>query len=182
MGLDNSLSSGGATRDRLTDVHDLDDLDVRLLEILRTRPRTPIAEVARRAEVARGTAQARLDRLEHAGVIRGYGPDVDAASIGFGVLAFTTLEIAQGRGDAIADHLASIPEVLEVHAVTGPGDFLCRIVASSNEHLHQVLERVLAAPGIMRTETRLALHTRLDRSVADLITATDASRPSPPFS
>ena len=147
---------------------DLDAVDVDLLRLLRTRPKTPVAELARLAGVARGTAQARLNRMEAAGVIRGYGPDVDAAAIGYDVLAFVTLEIAQGQDDAIAEHLESIPEVLEVHAVTGPGDLLCRVVARSNEHLHHVLQRVLAAPGINRTETHLALHTRLRRTEADL--------------
>lgn len=149
----------------------LDEIDISLIRLMRTRPKTPVAELARLASVARGTAHARISRLEDAGVIDGYGPDVDAAEIGYDVLAFVTLEIAQGQDAAIVAHLSHIPEVLEVHAVTGPGDLLCRVVARSNEHLHHVLQEVLAAPGITRTETHLALHTRLRRSVADLVIA-----------
>lgn len=149
----------------------LDDIDVTLLRLLRTQPKTPVAELARLAQVARGTAQARIDRMERIGVIVGYGPDVDAAAIGHGVLAFSTLQIAQGQGDAVVAVLASIPQVLEVHAVTGTGDLMCRIVARSNEHLHEVLQAMLAAPGILRTETHLALHTRLRRSEVDLVIA-----------
>ena len=59
--------------------------------------------------------------------------------------------------------------VLEVHAVTGPGDLHLRIVARSNEHLHDVLQRVLQLPGITRTETQLVLHTSIQRTVADLV-------------
>jgi DNA-binding Lrp family transcriptional regulator len=147
----------------------LDDIDIELVRLLRTRPRTPVAELARLARIARGTAQARLDRLEGSGVIVGYGPDVDAATVGYAVLAFVTLEIAQGQDDAISAHLRSIPEVLEVHAVTGRGDLLCRVVARSNEHLHEVLQGVLAAPGITRTETQLSLRTHLMRTEADLV-------------
>lgn len=154
---------------RLSNVTSLDDIDISLIRLLRTRPKTPVTELARLANVARGTAQARISRLEQSGVIEGYGPDVSAASIGYDVLAFVTLEIAQGQDDAIATHLSSIPEVLEVHAVTGPGDLLCRVVARSNEHLHHVLQQVLGAPGITRTETHLALHTRLRRTEADLL-------------
>jgi DNA-binding Lrp family transcriptional regulator len=150
---------------------DLDDIDRRILRILRDRPRVPVAELARLASVARGTAQARLDRLEATGVVVGYGPDVDPGAIGFDVLAFVTLEIAQGRGDAVIAHLAAIPEVLEVHAVTGPGDLLCRIAARSNRHLDEVLQRVLAAPETRRTITQLSLSTRLVRSAVDLATA-----------
>ncbi len=65
--------------------------------------------------------------------------------------------------------LDDIAEVLEVHAVTGPGDLHLRIVARSNEHLHQVLQRILQLSGITRTETHLAVHTSIDRTVADLV-------------
>jgi DNA-binding Lrp family transcriptional regulator len=76
------------------------------------------------------------------------------------------LEIAQGQEAAVIDSLATIPEVLEVHKTTGPGDLLCRIVARTNEHLHDVLERVLATPGITRTTSALALTSPVQRPVA----------------
>ena len=148
-----------------------DVLDARLIGLLRSTPNLPVVEMARRLDVARGTVQARLDRLERDGLIVGYGPDLDAAAAGFGVLAFTTLEIAQGSDAQIITGLDAIAEVLEVHAVTGPGDLHLRIVARSNEHLHDVLQRVLQLPGIRRTETRLALHTSIQRTVADLLAA-----------
>ncbi len=153
----------------------IDDLDARLIGLLRAEPNLPVIEMARRLDVARGTVQARLGRLHDSGVIVGYGPDVDAAASGYAVLAFTTLEITQGSGDTIVAGLSEIPEVLEVFAVTGPGDLHLRIAARSNEHLHAVLERVLELPGIRRTETKLALHTALRRTVADLVVS-DAAR------
>jgi len=147
----------------------IDDLDARLIGILRSSPNLPVVEMARRLDVARGTVQARLDRLTESRVITGFGPDVGAAAAGYGVLAFTTLEIAQGSDDKIVRGIEAIAEVLEVHAVTGPGDLHLRVVASSNDHLHDVLQRILALPGITRTETQLALHTPIDRTVADLV-------------
>jgi DNA-binding Lrp family transcriptional regulator len=122
-----------------------------------TRPN--VLELSRRLGIARNTVQARLERLQASGAVTGFGPIVDLDAIGYGVLAFTTLEIAQGREAAVIDGLARIPEVLEVHKVTGPGDLLCRVVARSNAHLHAVLEEVLATPGIQRTTTALALTT-----------------------
>lgn len=146
-----------------------DDLDARLIALLRSAPNLPVVEMARRLDVARGTVQSRLDRLLRDGMIVGFGPDLDRASFGFGVLAFTTLEIAQGSDAQIVAGLTAIPEVLEAHAVTGPGDLHLRVVARSNEHLHDVLQRILELPGITRTETQLALHTPIDRTIADLI-------------
>ncbi len=148
-----------------------DALDVRLVALLRSAPNLPVVEMARRLRVARGTVQSRLDRLTRDRVIVGFGPELDATAAGYGVLAFTTLEIAQGSGDEVVAGLAAIDEVLEVHSVTGPGDLHLRVVARSNEHLYDVLQRILELPGITRTQTQLALRTAVDRTVADLVAA-----------
>lgn len=118
--------------------------------------------------IARGTLYSRLDRLTEAGVITGYGPDVDARGAGFGVLAFCTLEIQQGTHDETVHALAAIPEMLEIHTVTGVGDLLCRIVARSNDDLHDILMRVTAVPTVLRSQTQLALATSHQRHVVDL--------------
>jgi len=119
----------------------LDALDARLLRLLGEAPRIGVLELSRRLAVARGTVQARLDKLIARGAIKGFGPDVSPAAIGFGVMSFVTLEIGQRYGhDAVAGHLAEIPEVLEAHTITGSGDLLCRIVARSNADLQRVIE------------------------------------------
>jgi DNA-binding Lrp family transcriptional regulator len=122
-----------------------------------TRPN--VLELSRRLGVARNTVQARLDRLQESGVIIGWGPVVDLKAMGYDVLAFVTLEIAQGQEQAALAELTAIPEVLEIHKTTGPGDLICRVVARSNDHLHLVLEQVLAAPGVQRTTSSLALNS-----------------------
>ena len=139
----------------------IDALDAALLHELRIAPRVGMLELSRRLGVARGTVHARLDRLQARGVVTGFGPDLDLDALGYGVLAFSTLEIAQGAGDDVVAHLSTIPQVLEVHVTTGNADLLCRIVARSNEDLHHVLERVLAGKGVHRVSTQLALTTRL---------------------
>ena len=126
-----------------------------------TRPN--VLELSRRLGIARNTVQARLERLQASGAVVGFGPVVDLGAMGFGVLAFATLEIAQGAEAGVIEGLSRIPEVLEVHKVTGPGDLLCRVVARTNAHLHDVLEQVLATPGIRRTTTALALTTPVSR-------------------
>jgi len=139
-----------------------------------TRPN--VLELSRRLGIARNTVQARLERLQNSGAITGFGPIVDLGAMGFGVLAFTTLEIAQGGEAAVIAGLTGIPEVLEVHKVTGPGDLLCRVVARTNAHLHAVLEQVLATPGILRTTTALALTT----PVSNMHPSADAITRLPP--
>ena len=85
------------------------------------------------------------------------------------VLAFTTLEIAQGGEAAVIDGLSRIPEVLEAHATTGPGDLHCRVVARTNEHLQDVINGILGVNGIMRTTTQIALTEQLGHRVLPLV-------------
>lgn len=147
----------------------IDELDAQLLALLAAEPRIGVLEASRRLGVARGTAQARLDRLVERGVIRGFGPDVDTEALGYGVTAFATLEIRQGRGQDVIAHLARIPEVLEVHTITGAGDMLCRIVARSNADLQRVIDSVVDFVGIVRTSTVIALAAPVPYRVLPLV-------------
>jgi DNA-binding Lrp family transcriptional regulator len=136
-------------------------VDERLIAALALFPRAGMLQLAREVGVARNTAQARFDRLLRAGVVTGFGPDLDLRMLGYGVSAFVSLEIAQGRGPAVDEHLRGIPEVVEAYMTTGPSDVLCRVVARDNDHLGQVISRILEVPGVVRTTTSLILATRI---------------------
>jgi DNA-binding Lrp family transcriptional regulator len=147
----------------------IDALDAKLIQAMCETPRAGVMELARQLGVARGTVQARLDKLQKRGIISGFDPDLDLQAMGYEVLAFVTLEIAQGRLDDVIEHLVTIPEVLEAHATTGPGDLHCRVVARTNVHLQAVLGRVLEVPGIMRTTTQIALSEQVRHRVLPLV-------------
>jgi DNA-binding Lrp family transcriptional regulator len=155
----------------------MDQLDARLLALFADEPRVGVLEASRRLGVARGTVQARLDRLEATGVVTGWGPDVDPAALGHPVTAFVTLEIRQlGGHDPVTDRLAAIPEVLEVHTITGAGDLLARVVARSNADLQRVIDAIVAAEGVQRTSTVIALATPVPYRTRPLVAAATRSR------
>jgi DNA-binding Lrp family transcriptional regulator len=156
----------------------MDQLDRTLLELFAAEPRVGVLEASRRLGVARGTVQARLDRLQSSGVVSGWGPQLEPAALDHPVTAFLTLEIRQGfrhqpggegGHDAVGRHLATIPELLEACTITGPGDMWCRVVARSNTDLQRVIDRVLAHEGIMRCSTVIALATQVPHRVLPLL-------------
>ena len=147
----------------------IDALDAQLIAALASSPRAGIMELARQLGVARGTVQARLDKLQARGVITGFDPDLDLDALGFEVLAFITLDIAQGRLDDVISHLREIPEVIEAHTMTGPGDLHCRVVARNNPDLQDVINRILEVSGIERTATHIALTEQVGFRVLPLI-------------
>ncbi len=154
----------------------MDTLDATLVHLFCDQPRIGVLEASRRLGVARGTVQARLDRLARSGVISGWGPLLDPEALGHPVTAFLTLEIRQGpdRGghETVASHLAGIPEVIEACTITGAGDMWARVVARSNADLQRVIDAVLAGPGIVRSSTVIALATQVRHRVLPLLDAT----------
>nr|WHW29268.1 putative Lrp/AsnC family transcriptional regulator [uncultured bacterium] len=146
----------------------LDQSDWKLISALRRDGRASITELAKQTSLARSTIQLRLSRLDAQGVITGYGPDLAPARAGYGVTAYTTLSIVQGSHDRVVTNLEAIAEVLEVHVVTGEGDLLCRIAAKSNDHLHELLQSIVAMPEVGRADSQLALSSPVIRTIADL--------------
>ncbi|MFX4272464.1 Lrp/AsnC family transcriptional regulator [Propionibacteriaceae bacterium Y1685] len=136
----------------------LDELDRSVLGLFTAEPRIGVLEVSRRLGVARGTVQTRLDRLQRSGIVTGWAPDISTSALGYPVTAFVTVEVAQdGTREALTDHLATIPELLECWTITGSGDLWCRIVARSNADLQRVLDALSAHPTVARTSTLIGL-------------------------
>ena len=150
----------------------MDEIDSRMIDLFAREPRLGVLEASRRLGIARGTVQARLDKLAASGVITGWGPDLSPEAIGYPVTAFLTLEIRQGSGhDAVASHLSGIPEVIEAYTITGVGDMWARVVARSNADLQRVIDLVLTEPGIDRSTTVIALATQIPHRVVPLVAA-----------
>jgi len=85
------------------------------------------------------------------------------------VLAFVHLHLAQGQLDNVANMLARLPEVLEAHTTTGEGDLLCRVAARSNLHLEEIVQTLLALPGVTRTKTEISLNQRVSYRILPLV-------------
>ncbi len=148
----------------------MDGLDADLIRLFSAEPRIGVLQASRRLGVARGTVQARLDRLVERGVVTGWGPQLDPEALGYPVTAFLTLEIQQGTGhDLVGDQLAGIPEVLEAYTITGAGDMWCRVVARSNADLQRVIDAVLACEGVQRSTTVMALARQVRHRVLPLL-------------
>ncbi|MEV5505521.1 Lrp/AsnC family transcriptional regulator [Streptomyces orinoci] len=149
----------------------VDALDARILTLLLERPRTSVREYARLLGIARGTLQARLDRLEREGVITGTGPRLSPAALGHPVLAFVHIEVTQGHLDPVADALGGVPEILEAFSITGGGDLMARVAARDAAHLEDVIQQLVRMPGVVRTRTEMVLRERVPYRMVPLVEA-----------
>ena len=142
--------------------YQIDELDASILIELQKDARIGVLELSRRLDVARGTVQSRLDRMAEAEVIRGFSANLNLEALGFQVKAYVTVEVKEGQLDSVVEPLSKIDEVMEVHSVAAQGDLLCLIAAHSNQHMMDVLEKVLTIPDIARTSTASVLRTQIE--------------------
>ncbi len=156
----------------------LDQIDCAILGELLRRPRAGVRDYARTLGLARGTVQARLDRLTEQGVIGDYAPQLSHAALGFPVLAFVHIQLQQGSLESFAKDIATVAQVVEAHSVTGDADVLCRVVARNNRDLEAVIQAILDLGGVVRTRTEISLTERVSRRDTTLLDVLAAEAPS----
>ncbi|NKS55529.1 AsnC family transcriptional regulator [Rhodococcus hoagii] len=160
----------------------IDRLDVDLLRILERDARTGVVELAATVGVSRNTVQARIKRLEEAQLLAGYRPEFDMAKAGLVVQAYIALETEQSSLAAITEELIIIPQVLEVHAITGREDLLVRVAAATQPDLQQLIERIVSLRGVVHSNTSLTLTTPLRYrgvpALAEIAKSPGRARPS----
>jgi Lrp/AsnC family leucine-responsive transcriptional regulator len=121
-----------------------DERNLLLLLLLRADPRLAISELARRVGMSAPAIRERVQRLEEAGVIRGYRLELDPVALGYPVSAYVRVRPAPGQLKKVAELAGSLPEVVECHRVTGEDCFVLRIYLPSIDALDGVLDRFLA--------------------------------------
>jgi DNA-binding Lrp family transcriptional regulator len=148
---------------------DLDERDARLLLALAENPRGTVLALADRVGLSRNTVQARLTRLEELGVLGTFERRIDPAALGYPLTAFVTVRVVQRELAAVADALDRVPEVLEVHGLSGEGDLLVHVVARDADDLYRIAGQLLATEGVERTTTSLVMRSLVGFRTAPLL-------------
>jgi DNA-binding Lrp family transcriptional regulator len=137
----------------------MDDLDQRLIALLRHDARATVASLAEALGVARGTVQNRMARLEAEGTIVGYTvrlrPDVEEQRI----RALTTIAVEGNHVEAVIAALRGEPAVGALHSTNGRWDIVAELRADSLEAFDRMLGRIRQLEGVSQTETSLLLST-----------------------
>jgi DNA-binding Lrp family transcriptional regulator len=137
----------------------MDDIDRKLIGLLRDNARAPVAKLAKALQVSRGTVQNRLTKLERDGTIAGYTvrllPQLDEQRI----VALMMIAVEGTRQEAVLRTLRGDPAISTLHTTNGRWDLVAEIRADSLQTFDQVLSRVRLVDGISGTETSLLLST-----------------------
>ena len=142
----------------------LDRVDRRILDTLQADARISNQELAKRVGLSPAPCWRRLRRLEEEGFISGYATLLEASAIGLPILAYALVTLDNHHADTVRQFdrlIQDRPEVLECHSMSGPNDYLLRIVAASMEaYEHFLSTQVLQLAAVRSVNTSFVLRTK----------------------
>ena len=137
----------------------LDDTDREIISILRADARTPVATLAQKLRVSRGTVQNRLHKMEESGVITGYTVRLRPDAQPDVLRAWMSIEIQGNDTRRVMASLLGDPGVAALHSTNGRWDVLAELQVGSLEELSRTLERIRLIKGISNSETSIHLES-----------------------
>jgi len=139
----------------------LDSIDKEILKELRVDARIPVTVLAERVGRSRAAVQARLDKLENSGAIRGYtiveAPDPHSCQQTGAIVSVSVAVRSDANG--LVDVFQKIPEVFSCMSVTGESAFVLLIARCSPDRLKEVVELIYETKGVTKTDTVISLKT-----------------------
>jgi DNA-binding Lrp family transcriptional regulator len=137
----------------------LDDIDRELISLLRDNARLPVATLAKKLRVARGTVQNRLQRLERDGVIVGYTVRLKPQAESQRIRALMHVVVEGNKDKEVLRSLRGNPHVFALHTTNGRWDMVAEVRADTLEAFDRVLDTIRQIEGIANTETSILLST-----------------------
>ena len=141
----------------------LDDVDDRLLTLLRDDARQTIAQLAKELGISRGQIYSRLARLEEERVVAGYTVRLGHAFAASRVRAHMMIKTLPRFHREVEAALATLPQVQAIHAISGEYDIIAMLEADNGAQLNELIDDVGLLDGVERTTTSVILATKIER-------------------
>lgn len=152
---------------------ELDDFDLRILEVLSVEGRLPVTELCKRVGLSKSPVQARVRRLEETGVIRGYRALVDPIRLGRDHVAFVEVKLSDTRESALSAFNAAVMRVAEIeqcHMIASSFDYLLKVRTANMTAYRMVLaERISTLPHVASTSTYVAMQAVKEDGLSPLV-------------
>lgn len=146
-----------------------DLIDRKILEILQENAKITNAQLSKEIGLSPAPTLERVKKLENAGIIQSYHARLNPQSIGLGVSTFITVTLTGHKKehiDKFIGYVNNIPEIVEVHHITGAGDFMLKVVSTDIPAYQKLLVEVInEIPEIDNTQSTMVLSTFKDTKV-----------------
>lgn len=154
----------------------MDDIDLRLVELLRANARLSYAELARQVGLSAPAVHDRVGKLESGGVIRGYRADAEPEAIGLGVTALIGIvQDSAADPDDVLEALRALPEIESCYFMAGVESFLIKVRVATIHELETLIVRLNRTAGVASTRTAIALSTKWEDRPQPLLRSEDGT-------
>jgi len=136
----------------------LDDLDWKILRVLRENARQTYTEIGRRLDIAHSTVYDRIRKMEEHGIIKKYITIVDLEKVGIKcITAIMTIFTDPKESENIAKRLSEFKEVAEVFtSLSEELLIIAKVVAEDQDKLHSfIAHSVVPLLGVLRIRTSI---------------------------
>ena len=138
----------------------LDDLDIKVLNILHGAGRTKRSELAEMVGLSIPSLSERIKKLEENGIIEGYYARLNRKAFGYDLMSFILVVMESSKDyEALSQHVKETPEILECYSVLGEGSHILKAVVRNTQALEELLGKIQSWPGVVRTLTSFVLST-----------------------
>jgi Lrp/AsnC family transcriptional regulator for asnA, asnC and gidA len=147
--------------------YEIDNTDLKILEILTQDAKKPYTEVAKKVYVSQGTVHVRMNKMEEAGIVERTTLRLNYSKLGYDITAFIGIYLQKSAlYEKVLNELKKIQEITNIHYTTGNYSMFVKIHCRDTNHLKEVLhDKMQQVEGIERTETMISLEESLDRNL-----------------
>jgi Lrp/AsnC family transcriptional regulator, leucine-responsive regulatory protein len=147
----------------------LDDLDIKILNILQQKGRTKRNELAEVVGLSIPSISDRLHKLEERGIIEGYYTKLNKKAFGYDIMVYILVMMESSKHyKGLITRVEKIPSIVECHSVLGEGSHLLKAIVKNSESLEKLLGDIQSWPGVMSTKTTFVLSTIKETTIIDI--------------
>jgi len=153
-------------------IRGLDEIDIRILELLQKDARAPLTRMAKAVRLTSPSVHERISKLEREGYIKGYSTILDYKKLGFGITAFVGITLDRTvccTDEEMISAINGIEDILECHRLAGDEDLLLKVRTTDTHSLEKILgEKIARVKGVSRTRSVVVLSSPIEKTWIDL--------------
>ncbi|GAB6281456.1 MAG: Lrp/AsnC family transcriptional regulator [Ignavibacterium sp.] len=138
----------------------LDDLDIKILNILQENGRTKRSQIADEISMSIPSVSERLHKMEEKDIVQGYFARVNRKKFGYDIMVFILINMESSKHfKTLISKVEKIPEILECHSILGDASHILKVIVKNSESLERLLGDIQSWPGVINTKTYFILST-----------------------
>lgn len=137
----------------------MDEIDLKLIKLLQENARYPLKHLAEEVFLSPPAVSSRIEKLEKAGIIKGYTANIDKLKLGYNITAFINLAMSPKEKPVFYPFISSCPNVIECNCVTGPYSMLIKVAYNTTMELDAFIGQLQK---FGNTETQIVFSTPVE--------------------